>query len=87
VNPVERRISVFEPFKLLLLFVISSGPGPIGGVIFTTGLLFAGLLFARKFKDQVIKNCFFSFIVHCMRTNRIADFFTIQTRRHLVTTG
>jgi hypothetical protein len=53
VNPVERRISVFEPFKLLLLFVISSGPGPIGGVIFTAGLL----LFARKFNGQVTKNC------------------------------
>lgn len=56
-------------------------------VVLATGAVVIDDCVARKFKDQVTKNCFFSFIVHCMRTNRIAGFFTIQTQCHLVTTG
>ena len=37
----------------LCTLLFFSGTGPIGGFIFAAGLL----LFARKFSDQVVKNC------------------------------
>lgn len=48
------RLIVQSPHYYGTLYLIFfSGTGPIGGFIFAAGLL----LFARKFSDQVVKNC------------------------------